>query len=123
MDNEKKYTEEEIKAIVTEEIRKANLKQDDKLSPDELESVSGGVYIPPTHEEIDKTWDLIEDMAKNFGMDVASIAAADMKLISKEGAGSVKGTFQQHSLQECRRWMHDRLDGKQDKLTKYYTGI
>ena len=42
VDIEKKYTEEEIKAIIEEELRKAGLKADEELKVDELEKVSGG---------------------------------------------------------------------------------
>ena len=50
MDTEKKYTEEEIKAIVDEAVRKAGLKADDELNPDELENVSGGDFIIKTKD-------------------------------------------------------------------------
>ena len=54
MDSEKKYTPEEINAIVDEELRKAGLNPGRELSADEMEQVSGGAYIiPSTHEEID----------------------------------------------------------------------
>ena len=42
MENEKKYTQEEIMAIVDGEIRKAGLTPARELNPDEMEKVSGG---------------------------------------------------------------------------------
>ena len=48
MDTEKKYTEEEIKAIANEEIRKSGLKANKELTLDEMANVSGGDFIIKT---------------------------------------------------------------------------
>ena len=86
MSNEKNYTPEEIKAIVNEELRKVNLSLNREISPDEMASVSGGEAYHAgetlrTHEDIDKAWDIIDGIKKNYGTDVATIAAQEMKVI------------------------------------------
>ena len=44
-----------------------------ELSNDELDAASGGqqVRTPPTHEEIDQAWDLIEAISKVYDEDTA----------------------------------------------------
>ena len=49
-DTEKKYTEEEIKAIANEEIRKSGLKANKELTLDEMANVSGGDFIIKTKD-------------------------------------------------------------------------
>jgi hypothetical protein len=74
MDTEKKYTEEEIKAIANEEIRKSGLKANKELNLDEMEKVSGGDFIIPegtTHADIDAKWDVIQATLDFYGSDVA----------------------------------------------------
>ena len=53
--SEKKYTQEEIRAIVDEAMRKANMTSRRELSASELEKVNAGtMIIPDTYEEIDQ---------------------------------------------------------------------
>ena len=107
--SEKKYTEEEMKAIVAEEIRKMNLGMNRELSADELESVSGGVYIvPKTHEEIDRLWDSVEEVRKTCGQDVAWYCATELNLTSTTSASK----FAEYGTGHYRKEMHDILDGK-----------
>ena len=49
-DTEQKYTEEEIKAIANEEIRKSGLKANKELTLDEMANVSGGDFIIKTKD-------------------------------------------------------------------------
>ncbi|MBO6302915.1 MAG: hypothetical protein J6N15_10805 [Ruminiclostridium sp.] len=113
MSNEKKYTDEEIKAIADEELRKAGFESKRKLSPDELENVAGGARadIPQTHEDIDKAWDLVESAWKAYGEDVAEQLAKNMNLLRypiREG----ERVFGKITLDQRRNAMHDVLDGK-----------
>ena len=123
MDNEKKYTEEEMKAIANEEIRKAGLKANKELNLDEMEKVSGGVRGYHTHEEIDAAWDVVEDVWKQYGRDVAALSAVRLGLISNPGGGGSEGTFGKHTLQSARQWMHNELDGKHDSMKTQYGGL
>ena len=83
MSNEKKYTQEEIKAIVEEELRKANLAMGTELNMDEMETVAGGngytghdapggnsYVVPKTHEEIDAKWDIIDYTLKAISSNI-----------------------------------------------------
>ena len=114
MSNEKKYTREEIKAIVNEELRKANLNPDRELSADEMENVSGGVYctyvVPKTHGDIDKIWDAIEAIKKAHGMDIAFLSAKELNAY----AGENPYRFMDYGTDYYRQRMHDDLDGKLD---------
>ena len=109
MSIEKKYTEEEMKAIVAEEIRKMNLGMNRELSADELESVSGGNYVvPKTHEEIDRLWDSVEAVRKAYGQDVVYFYAWELNLTSTTTATK----FAEYGTGHYRKMMHDILDGK-----------
>ncbi len=109
MSIEKKYTEEEMKAIVAEEIRKMNLGMNRELSVDELESVSGGDYVvPKTHEEIDRLWDTVEAARKAHGQDVVYLYASALNLTSSPRARD----FAEYGTDHYRIIMHDVLDGK-----------
>ena len=114
MSNEKKYTQEEIKAIVEEELRKANLAAGRELNMDEMENVSGGGYntdvVPETHKDIDKIWDAIEAIKKAHGMDIAFLSAKELNAY----AGESPYRFMDYGTEVYRRRMHDRLDGKLD---------
>ena len=112
MSNEKKYTQEEMKAIVDEVLRKANLNPDRELRADEMENVSGGGYctyvVPKTHEEIDKLWDVVEAVKQKYGQDIAFITAQELKVY----AGVSAYNFVDFGTEVYRRRMHDDLDGK-----------
>ena len=114
MSNEKKYTQEEIKAIVNEELRKAGLTSGQEISLDEMENVSGGGYctyvVPETHEDIDKIWDAIEAIKKAHGMDIAFLSAKELNAY----AGESPYRFMDYGTDYYRQRMHDRLDGKLD---------
>ena len=113
MSNEKKYTREEIKAVIDEELRKANMSMGKELSMDEMENVSGGGYctyvVPETHEDIDKIWDAIEAIKKAHGQDIAYMSAVELD--AYVGPGS---RFMDYGTDYYRHRMHDRLDGKLD---------
>jgi hypothetical protein len=116
MSNEKKYTQEEIKAIVEEELRKANLAAGRELNMDEMANVSGGsvtdgitYVLPKTHEEIDMKWDVIQAIVEEYGKDVAYIAACDLQVL----AGG-RSLFDEYGTGVLRQRMHDNLDGKVD---------
>ena len=114
MSNEKKYTREEIKAIVNEELRKAGLTSGQEISLDEMENVSGGGYctyvVPETHEDIDKIWDAIEAIKKAHGQDIAYMSAVELDAY----VGPSASKFMEYGTDYYRQRMHDRLDGKLD---------
>ena len=114
MSNEKKYTREEIKAVIDEELRKANMSMGKELNMDEMEKVSGGGYntyvVPETHEDIDKIWDAIEAIKQAHGMDVAFLSAKELNAY----AGESPYRFMDYGTEVYRRRMHDKLDGKLD---------
>ena len=115
MSNEKKYTREEIKAIIDEELSKANMSMGKELSMDEMENVSGGggyctYVVPETHEDIDKIWDAIEAIKQAHGMDVAFLSAKELNAY----AGESPYRFMDYGTDYYRHRMHDRLDGKLD---------
>ena len=115
MSNEKKYTREEIKAVIDEELRKANMSMGKELSMDEMENVSGGggyctYVVPETHEDIDKIWDAIEAIKQAHGMDVAFLSAKELNAY----AGESPYRFMDYGTDYYRHRMHDRLDGKLD---------
>ena len=109
MENEKKYTREEINAIVNEELRRAGLKAVRELNADEMDHVAGGVVIPSTHEEIDMKWDLVESVVKKHGPGTAAIFAKSMGLIKSESH------LTDFSVSELREYMHRTING--EKLT------
>ena len=116
MSNEKKYTQEEIKAIGDEMLRKANLSRE--LSTDEMVEVSGGYtaaisgssyILPKTHEEIDRKWDTVQAALDSYGEDVAYYVALDLRVI-----GSDASVLHLYKTGALRQHMHDDLDGKLD---------
>lgn len=116
MSNVKQYTPEEIQAIVSEELRKANLTPNREIGPDEMEGVSGGDAYHAganlrTHEDIDRAWDLIERVKQNYGTDVATIAAQEMKILPDGNA--VNGILHKKTISEIRGYMHRKLDGQE----------
>ena len=111
MSNEKKYTREEIKAIVDEEI--ARLKGTKELSPNEMGQAAGGdVYYAQTHEEIDEYWDLIQRTKDKFGTDAAEQIAFSLHLINMDSCGTIKGDLVHFTIPELRNAMHRMLDGE-----------
>ena len=123
MDSEKKYTPEEINAIVDEELRKANLSSQKELNLDEMENVSGGAddflkgteyIVPKTHEEIDAKWDVIDAILKAYGRDVAWLAAAKLNCVA-----SYAYILDEYGTGVLRDYMHRRLDGKITGLDCY----
>ena len=118
MENEKKYTPEEIRAIVDEELRKANLKPSRKLNPDEMENVSGGKSVTPsTHGEIDAKWDVIEHVLKTYGADAALLAAQKLDCMAgADGAWTGPNPFRGYpNLDKFRNRMHGILNGDFDR--------
>ena len=113
MSNEKKYTREEIRAIVDETIRKAGLTPKNELSMDEMENVSGGYGkydVPKSHEDIDRIWDAIEAIKKAHGQDIAYMSAVELDAY----VGPSASKFMEYGTDYYRQRMHDRLDGKLD---------
>ncbi len=111
----RKVTREEIKTIIDEELRKANMSMGKELSMDEMENVSGGggyctYVVPETHEDIDKIWDAIEAIKQAHGMDVAFLSAKELNAY----AGESPYRFMDYGTDYYRHRMHDRLDGKLD---------
>ena len=68
MDTEKKYTEEEIKAIANEEIRKAGLKANRELNLDEMENVAGGRNLKDGTPITDEVIDFYANVFKGSGL-------------------------------------------------------
>lgn len=123
MDSEKKYTPEEINAIVDEELRKANLSSQKELNLDEMENISGGsddffkgteYRVPATHEEIDAKWDVIDAVYKAYGRDVAWITAAKLNCVA-----SYAYILDEYGTGVLRDYMHRALDGKLTGLDYY----
>ena len=126
MENEKKYTQEEIMAIVDGEIRKAGLTPASELNPDEMEKVSGGhgasVRIFKSHKEIDEVMDIICNVWDTYGRDVAAITAYELKVTTSGGDGGnmLTALDRYRHPDGFRKWLHDELDGKHDKLSMQY---
>ena len=113
MSNEKKYPREEIKAIIDEELRKANMSMGKELNMDEMENVSGGYGkydVPKSHEDIDRIWDAIEAIKKAHGQDIAYMSAVELDAY----AGHSASNFAEYGTDYYRQRMHDKLDGKLD---------
>ena len=114
MDTEKKYTEEEMKAIVDKVIREAGLKMDDELNPDELDNVSGGDFIIPegtTHADIDAKWDAIQATLDFYGSDVAYLTAQQLGCAPGQGENTAASMFESGRVDKFRGYMHDLLNG------------
>lgn len=122
MGNEKKYTQEEIRAIVDEEIRKAGLNPERELNLNEMENVSGGARIFKTHKEIDEVMDIICRVWDTYGRDVAAITACELKVTTSHGdGGNMLTALDRFTHPEgMRKWLHQALDGKHDKLSMQY---
>ena len=126
MSTEKKYTQEEIKAIVDEEIGKANLAMGTDLKMDEMETVAGGGLAtkygatdieypyPKTHADIDARWNVIQRLKETYGNDIALDMAIKMNLY----AGAPE-QFAHYGIDVYRRRMHDGLDGKLSATDMY----
>ena len=114
MSNEKKYTQEEMKAIVDGILRKSNLSPTREISMDEMGHVAGGRTLPKTHQEIDDKWDAVESTRDHFGMAVASILAHDLGLID---SAVYENDITRFTIPVLRQAMHDVLDGKSVDLT------
>ena len=119
MSTEKKYTQEEIQAIVDEEIGKANLTMGKELKMDEMETVAGGglatkygvpdieCAYPKTHADIDARWNVIQRLKETYGNEIALIMAIKMNLYA-----GPPDRFADYGIDVYRRRMHDGLDGK-----------
>ena len=126
MENEKKYTQEEIMAIVDGEIRKAGLTPARELNPDEMEKVSGGqgasVRIFKSHKEIDEVMDIICNVWDTYGRDVAAITAYELKVTTSSGDGGNELTALDRYTHPngLRKWLHQELNGEHDSwILKY----
>ena len=92
-----------------------------ELSDDELDSMSGGVRIPRTHELIDAEWDAIQIVANKFDKDTALVLAYERGLIPSDLTPDGFSYLEtKRSISEMRAWMHRELDGKNDKLTSIW---
>ena len=120
MSNEKKYTQEEIKAIVDEALRKAGLTPSREISADEMEQISGGHYtrVFKSHEEIDQVMDIISNVWDNYGRDVAVIAAFELKVTSSDSRTTALDKFTHPD--GLRIWLHQELNGEHDSLIQHY---
>lgn len=126
MENEKKYTQEEIMAIVDGEIRKAGLTPASELNPDEMEKVSGGhgasVRIFKSHKEIDEVMDVICRVWDTYGRDVAAITAYELRVTTSSGDGGNELTALDRYTHPngLRKWLHQELNGEHDKLSRQF---
>ena len=107
MSSEKKYTQEEMEAIVNEVI--AGLRGKKELSLDDMEHVAGGVWVPETHEEIDQYWDAVQSAYDSFDQDVAALTAFKLGLTSHEGMGTIKSDLIHFGIPVLRERMHQYL--------------
>ena len=124
MSKEKKYSREEINAIVNDALRKAGLATGRELNMDEMENVSGGVMIvPSTHEEIDQKMDVIQSVIDTYGIDVGLIAAQELCCApGKTGTGR-SNPFADGKVDHVRNWMHRELDGTNDGIGGHWITI
>ena len=122
MGNEKKYTQEEIRAIVDEEIRKAGLNPERELNLNEMENVSGGARIFKTHKEIDEVMDIICRVWDTYGRDVAAITAYELRVTTSSGDGGNELTALDRYTHPngLRKWLHQELNGEHDKLSRQF---
>ena len=83
-----------------------------ELSNDELDAMSGGqqVRIPPTHEEIDHAWDLIEAISKAYDEDTALAVAYEKKLIPVMHVDCARSYWTRSSMSSERARMHRAFD-------------
>ncbi len=112
MNNEKKYTQEEIKAMVNEEL--AKLKGTKELNLNDMEHAAGG-WVPKTHEDIDTFWNMIQNLKDNVGGDAAGLAALQFGLINEDGSkgyGSMKDVKMEGGIALLCERMHNRLDAE-----------
>ena len=123
--SEKKYTQEEIRAIVDEAMRKANMTSRWELSASELEKVNAGtMIIPDTHEEIDQKLDIIQSVLDIYGPDVALITAQELGcLAGKDGSGRMPNPFLGGCVDTVRNWMHRELDGLNDGIGGHWETV
>ncbi|MBR3315151.1 MAG: hypothetical protein IKG18_13575 [Atopobiaceae bacterium] len=102
---------EEKAAVIREAVGEPK-----ELSLEELDAVSGGqqVVIPPTHEEIDAYWDLVESQAKVSELN-ALMMAFELKLIpfAAYPVDHCTSFFTVNPIAGERAKMHRMLDGKQ----------
>ena len=122
MGNEKKYTQEEIRAIVDEEIRKAGLNPERELNLNEMENVSGGARIFKTHKEIDEVMDVICRVWDTYSRDVAAITAYELRVTTSSGDGGNELTALDRYTHPngLRKWLHQELNGEHDKLSRQF---
>lgn len=82
-----------------------------ELSDKQLDAVSGGqeVIVPPTHEDIDAAWDMIELIAQ-YDENAALCAAYDNKLIPYMHVRNALSYWTQSSMRNERARMHRALD-------------
>ncbi len=118
MANEKNCTREEIRAIVDKELRKANLNPAGEIGPDEMNHAAGGKILPGTHEEIDTKWDMVEVVLETYGIEAASVLAADLGLIDQVTGWGYLNDIQKFTIPFLRKDMHSVLDGGESRLIR-----
>ena len=84
-----------------------------ELSDEDLEAVSGGqeVVIPPTHEEIDMAWNMVELVA-SYDEQLALCLAYDKKLIPMMHLENAYSYFTRFNMRDERARMHSALDAR-----------
>ena len=114
MEKENKYTQEEINAILDEVNRKMDLKLSRKLTTDELENVSGGTLdkvMALSHQEIDKMFDALQIILKEYGPDVARLQLMDWGFLDTARTNGFYDKNPAGEMEQLRQHTHDRRDG------------
>ena len=130
MSNEKKYTDEEIRAIVDDAIVKAKNGEKRKLTPEELDNVAGGLApVLTTGEYI--TEELIDTYANrmkalNLNVDTVIILSDNLGFYPCDGKG-MHGCANHHEFAYIDYWAtlqkgKVRQRGEDDWLNAYSTG-
>jgi len=88
-----------------------------ELSVDELEAVNGGaVVLPGTHDDINSSWDIVQEVMDEYGTRVAEITAFELGLLPDLD----NNYLAKKSIADIRAWMHGELDGTNNKSIDFW---
>lgn len=93
---------------MTEELNSIEMTE---LSDEELDAISGGIYIPSTHSEIDAAWNAVQAAADVGDLNAAATMAYNMGLIPFAMNNNNENYFvSEKTISDMRGWMHDALN-------------